>query len=480
MDVAFIIHCLRNERFSRFGKKNNKLWSYFEEATLKALEDCADEVTNDSPATISIISDSSSDTVITIGDTCASAATTQSNPPSILHFNNEPVDLAVVLDYILVDWPCSLDQMISTRSGRALLRAYSDQALAYLRVALSHADCNDDFRAAIRTLWLNRAVLYFDGRDNTLYPFIPYLFTSDNMTPHLSGDLVNSEFAARIYQDFNERNPTVPLSDANTILNIHVANRVDENDIFYRLGTYGMSSAAYYIENHINQFYRVLFFFVELRAAGISTNEQDVYEGPLPNAVMPAGLQRMIRVDQDYQNYLTSRRNIEVTIANDRQDPILQSLAGTATVHEEDLISLVNPHTVIEFISQAKTTTTTTSSTTPGSRTTKNPSDESGSFNGNGKHCTDYHGESESKRRKYSSSLNYENFFSFDFKDSCLRHSYFVTSSMDDDDNRGCSSEKYYGYVLQDSGNLFDEVPSTLSLTTFLEEINAPCFGNNL
>lgn len=129
-----------------------------------------------------------------------------------------------------------------------------------------------------------------------------------------------------------------------------------------------MSSAEYYLEDHINQFYRVLFFFMELQRNNISASQQDAHEGgALPDHVLPEGLQDILCNDTFYQNYLLEQRRSKVTLG-DPENVSVQNLANrTSRVREEDLMWLDmmdNPSSGDVFSYTTSTTTTTPHTTT--------------------------------------------------------------------------------------------------------------------
>lgn len=176
--------------------------------------------------------------------------------------------------------------MIQSRLGRAVLRRYSHHAQMALECALRAGFDNNLFRLLVRTFWLLRAYEFYDARNRPAY--MEYHYTMNNLRPHMIGDL--SIFETKKSQNFLERNPPVLRSQIDKILNIHVVNGPGyegEYDIYAEYNKTGMSSADYYLEDHINQFYRILFFFMELDARGLSTDEDDIYDGPIPKDRIP-------------------------------------------------------------------------------------------------------------------------------------------------------------------------------------------------
>lgn len=151
-------------------------------------------------------------------------------------------------------------------------------------------------------------------------------------------------FLSRNTESFSNCNPIVLRSNIDRILNIHwsdLPNFNGEFDFFTGYCASGISSADYYLENQIDQFYRILFFFEELRAAGIETDEDDIYEGPLPYNIDTERVQAMIYSDDSYRDYLLEERSFyEMLMSGNTRNKVVQHLAETARVCEEDLMVL--------------------------------------------------------------------------------------------------------------------------------------------
>lgn len=94
----------------------------------------------------------------------------QFRPRYVPDFYHEPLEVGIVLDYVLVDWPASLYEMIRTREGRATLRRYAEDAQSYLENALNSVMSHDQFRYLIRSLWMLRSQHYYNGYDTQ----VPY------------------------------------------------------------------------------------------------------------------------------------------------------------------------------------------------------------------------------------------------------------------------------------------------------------------
>lgn len=82
--------------------------------------------------------------------------------------------------------------MIRTRKGRALLREYAREAQEMIYCALNSekAMSVDYFRRKLRALWIRRAEIFYDGR-NEKHPYPGYLYTIDRTMPHT---IINDEF----------------------------------------------------------------------------------------------------------------------------------------------------------------------------------------------------------------------------------------------------------------------------------------------
>lgn len=102
-----------------------------------------------------------------------------------------------------------------------------------------------------------------------------------------------------------------------------------------------MTSSQYYVERHIDRFYQILFFFMELKLYGIQLDEDDIWDGSLPYEVMPSFIQKIVYCDLSYQNFLLLERNRLKKILNKAQIEISQSLLS-ARVCEDGLFTALN------------------------------------------------------------------------------------------------------------------------------------------
>lgn len=279
-------------------------------------------------------------------------------------FSDEPFYVGAVLDYALVEWSSSVCNMIRTRDGRRLLRKYVENALIVLKCALNVFNNHDHFRYLLRVLWNRRAQYYFDGNDDNV-PYIRHLFTMNHMFPHTYDN--HTIFFRRNAQHFVERNPRVPERYVNYFLNMHSPNEPShgEYDVLSAYEYSGMGFAELYLEIHLDQFYQVLFFFLELQANGITSDEEDIDDGPISYDLIPEDIQGFVSDGCIYRDYLLQKRKQLIEIADRSKIEIGQS----SRVREEDLISLsdllwVIPNTVSTTTLSTTTTTTGTTSTT--------------------------------------------------------------------------------------------------------------------
>lgn len=324
------------------------------------------------------------------------------------------------------------------KSGRALLRKFASDAMAKLHCAFGPIDTLR-FRIFIRAMWMRRARLYFDGRNEEV-PYIEHRYTIDDRVPHTYGN-IEDLFGNRRFVNFNDRNGL--SANLGQILYIHHRDRVghDRYDVYNRYLINGMSEAEYYFEYQIDQFYRLLFFAQELIERGIVTDNDDFYEGAIPYDQVPKDLQLIVGDEYDldfiYRDYLWTRRRNEERIV-DNENVIRQNLARTARVREEYLVLLFETPSTSGITKSTTSTTTTTTTTATTSLTTvsyEKTSKRKGSVYSNkyGKHfkkwprtlfpdsCCDDGGQS-------SNAKDLSN-----FTDSCLRkhYDYNVTSIQD-------------------------------------------------
>lgn len=342
-------------------------------------------------------------------------------------FPDESPELAAVLDYASVNWAVPLEEMITTRIGRSLLRSYAQDAREAIYCALNTEGMTVNlFRIKLRALWMVRAQFYFDVRDHE-QPYPIYRYTIDYHLPHTR---ISDEISSRQFIGPEKRNSLVNESQFDEIFNIHRQDRSSDDrcDIFDFYHENGMASADYYFERQMDQLYRIVLFYQELEAVGITSDDDDHLDGEL--SVIPERLRRIIYDDYAYRQYLLRRRRSEMlSNDNDGQHDIRQSLGNKARVWEEYFILLGSPanrqHTVTN-------TTSTTSTTTISPTTTDRSTSKKGSFcvNKYGKHFKGRtfsdNSESDEDYQTGNNGLNW-------FKQSCLEkeYNYYETSSID-------------------------------------------------
>lgn len=231
--------------------------------------------------------------------------------------------------------------MIQSRYGLALLSGYANDARSALINAFNTYQDTEIFRFSLRVFWMNKAQRFFDGNNPEL-PYIIYRYTANNPVPHIYGNL--DTFINRSTENFDSRNPQTSRYLANKVLSIHASNRpqyVDEFDIFSDYKQNGMSGAAYYFEKQMNQFYRIIFFFLELGIKQKYINEDDIYDGFLPDDVLSKEIQKIVYDDTTFRNYLLNKRlHYESLMGGNTENKIMQHLIRTSCVCEEDLICL--------------------------------------------------------------------------------------------------------------------------------------------
>lgn len=146
---------------------DRKVWKKLQLNILKVIEDCSDVTDEQTPNPTAVADPSDGNNNFCL-------------LPSI---EGEHPDLTEVLNFILVDWPLPLRDMIHTRRNRDLLMSYAiDGEQALVRALNAVGDINR-FRFMLRTYWIRRAQLYFD-ENNTALPYVPHRYTLENPCPH--------------------------------------------------------------------------------------------------------------------------------------------------------------------------------------------------------------------------------------------------------------------------------------------------------
>lgn len=229
--------------------------------------------------------------------------------------------------------------MIRMRSRRALLRRYANDGLKALEKAYS-VQSQFFFQGILRNFWNRRARLFFDAQNKRM-PYIDHIYTMDYPHPHTHGD--TNMFVNLTVHYPEERDPPASPLEIRRILNIYrVRDRSDQNvlDVLAELEENAMSSTEYYYEIHSCQFYRVLFFVLEMQIRGIVTDENDTHDGPVFDLKVPKSIQALVYDDNVYRKYLLMRRSHELN-SSDTENVYRQNLRQSDRVREEDLIMLM-------------------------------------------------------------------------------------------------------------------------------------------
>lgn len=132
------------------------------------------------------------------------------------YFPNERPSYGNVLNFILVDWPTPLEDMIRTRNGRSLLGTFANDAIMAIDCAMSNIiNVEWSLRGLTRLYWIRRALKYFDAHD-TESPYPRHRYTQEE-------GLTVDSFHNRRDKSFDDRNPPASPKDTDRILNIRAA-----------------------------------------------------------------------------------------------------------------------------------------------------------------------------------------------------------------------------------------------------------------
>lgn len=221
--------------------------------------------------------------------------------PLIPIFESEPRDLANLLDYILVDWTLPLHTMIRSGSGRTTLRNYIKNVQMILNCSLNLIIDRNHIRNLVLRNWMHRAQLYFDV--NAPVHYIIYRY---NIERGVFTYFDIKKFSNRISLNLNDRNPLVPRSNVDNFLRIHEFDRPPfvEDDFFSNYEQNGMTSAEYYFQTHLDQFYQILLCFQELHKNGIITDLDDIYPDSIPFRLLQKYYQEMLYNDVIYHKII--------------------------------------------------------------------------------------------------------------------------------------------------------------------------------
>lgn len=295
-------------------------------------------------------------------DNYANRFSNESHYQVLPYFLDERPVFSKLLDYILVNWPYLLEHMIRTQGRRALLRRYANDALRILECALESSATQNYFQLALPSYWSRRAQLFFDSR-NLRMRYIDHIYTLDYPVPHTHGD--TSQFLDLTSENFEDRNGPASSDEVASVLNTRARDCFgrERNGIFPDPNNYVMRSIEYYFENHLTQFYRVLLFFLELQSRGIRTDEDDIYQGPIPFNIVPEEIQEIVSNDTAYCQYLLSRRRNELG-SGDIGNKYQENLSKWADVRTENLIMLFWTRNKYHMRTFNNTTSTTSVPTT--------------------------------------------------------------------------------------------------------------------
>lgn len=262
---------------------------------------------------------------------------------------------------MLVNWPYLGEQMLNLRNRRALLRRYAEESLSILEDAYSSVS-RFHFRSILQVNWSQRVRIFLDGR-NTLLPYIDHRYTTEYPFPHTHGS--TNVFIKRRTESLGVRNPAALPSQVYRVLNVHDTShsgRVESNDIFSYYQRHRMTYADYYFEFHRNTFNRILLFFLELQVHGITSDEDDTYEGPIPFDVVPEEIQAIVYNDTAYHDYLSMRTHGELIVRSQRW-ACRRNFGSYNIFREEDLIMFLRTH-IRHSICRTSTATNSTTTTT--------------------------------------------------------------------------------------------------------------------
>jgi len=290
------------------------------------------------------------------------------NNQALPYFLNEPVNIGLLLDYALVNWPYPMENMINSVRRRALLRRFAEEALNIFECAYTR-ETPSIFPYILRIFWRKRSHLFYDVRMLRL-PYIDHIYTVEHPFPHTHGD--TSVFVNLRMEDFAERSPVIEEAAFNQILNIHRPLdpyfHFDRDNVFSRYESDGMTTADYYFEIHLSRLYRIMFIFMELLERGIWT-DNDNYEGAAFDAILSREIQAILHDNDAYREYLDGRREHELN-RTDNINVYRRNLETSRTPREEDLIMLFWIRVRICIRADSPHTTTTTTATTTSSPTT--------------------------------------------------------------------------------------------------------------
>lgn len=307
------------------------------------------------------------------------------------HFVDELTDDGLLVDLILVNWHCSSQNRISTVSRRSVLRRYVQDVLDVLERAYftgGRFNLDDDLRAS----WMRRAELFFNV-DIRQAPYIDHIYSVNFTAAHTHGD--NSIFLRTRDGNYNNRNPEIQERfQYGNILFIHANDIFNGLDDIFDYYQFRMNYGDAYFEDHVNQCFRIVFFFLELQERGILTDEDDDIVGDNLESVVPREILEIVYDDSAYRDYLLRRRTEELA-RTDNYNIYRQNLARSPRPREIDLIMLHWTRLRNQDKNPIILTNNSTISSTEKTVTTTPKNDKTSEGNGSG--TTNEHGNESSK-----------------------------------------------------------------------------------
>lgn len=138
---------------------------------IKVLEDCSEDSevsATDDLSNLVTVTESSN---VIQAHVCSGESNDQSNIKNLPEFSDEQPEMTDVLNFVLVDWPLPIEEMIQIRSNRRLLMDYAVDSLDAVLRALDGTDVTQ-FRPRLRQCGLARAQIYFN--DTSLHSSLLY------------------------------------------------------------------------------------------------------------------------------------------------------------------------------------------------------------------------------------------------------------------------------------------------------------------
>lgn len=274
-------------------------------------------------------------------------STESMNYQDLPYFVEEPSVLGLLLDYILVNWPCLREHMLSTQCRFDTLQKFVEDSLEILdRVYSTYGEAYD-LHHYLRLFWWRRADFFFDGRDN-LYPYINHIYSEDYNRPYTRGDM-------RIYINrwsniFADRSPEIPQSYLNRLLNIRPTDPSSDRASYVVSHYIPNLLASYYFEFHVTQFFRILLVVLELKENGLTSGSKDP---KFKDTV------ELLHNDSAYSNYLLNKKYQEIRLAGSNDSEFRRHLEKNTQVSDLDLVMLF----WARIKNQGKTMTTSNSTT---------------------------------------------------------------------------------------------------------------------